>query len=120
MDGLKVFSGSSHPALAQAICKCLGIAPGRLSTTRFSNENLKVRIEENVREQDVFVVQTSAPPLSENIAKGFRTPQQVMDGWMRSKEHKANILNCNAKAIGVGLAVTKDGTAYWTQDFGRQ
>lgn len=59
-------------------------------------------------------------PLSENIAKGFRTPQQVMDGWMRSKEHKANILNCNAKAIGVGLAVTKDGTAYWTQDFGRQ
>ena len=69
MDGLKVFSGSSHPALAQAICKCLGIAPGRLSTTRFSNENLKVRIEENVREQDVFVVQTSAPPLSENIVE---------------------------------------------------
>src|SRR5882762_818431 len=69
MDGLKVFSGSSHPALAQAICKCLAIAPGRLSSTRFSNENLKVRIEENVREQDVFVVQTSAPPLSENIVE---------------------------------------------------
>src|SRR5438874_5029353 len=69
MDGLKVFSGSSHPALAQAICKCLGIAPGRLSTTRFSNENLKVKIEENVREHDVFVVQTSAPPLSENIVE---------------------------------------------------
>ncbi len=69
MDGLKVFSGSSHPALALAICKCLGLAPGRLSTARFSNENLKVRIEENVREQDVFVVQTSAPPLSENIVE---------------------------------------------------
>src|SRR5260370_22777969 len=69
MDGLKVFSGSSHPALAQAICKCLGIAPGRLSTTRFSNENLKVKIEENVREQDVFVVQTSCPPVSEGIVE---------------------------------------------------
>src|SRR6266508_1705888 len=69
MDGLKVFAGSSHPALAQEICKGLGIALGALTTTRFSNENLKVKIEENVREQDVFVVQTAAPPLSENIGE---------------------------------------------------
>src|SRR4030095_12237637 len=40
---------------------------GKITTPRFSNENLKVKIEENVREQDVFVVQTSAPPLSEHI-----------------------------------------------------
>ena len=46
-----------------------GIAPGAVTTTRFSNENLKVKIEENVREQDVFVVQTAAPPLSENIVE---------------------------------------------------
>ena len=37
MDGLKVFAGSSHPALAQEICKGLGIALGALTTTRFSN-----------------------------------------------------------------------------------
>src|SRR6186713_89068 len=69
MDGLKVFAGSSHPALTQEICKCLGIAPGAVTTTRFSNENLKVKIEENVREEDVFVVQTAAPPLSEGIVE---------------------------------------------------
>lgn len=69
MNGLKVFSGSSHPELAQEICKCLGIALGAATTTRFSNENLKVKIQENVREQDVFVVQTAAPPLSENIVE---------------------------------------------------
>lgn len=69
MDGLKVFAGSSHPALAREICACLGLAPGAVTTTRFSNENLKVKIEENVREQDVFVVQTAAPPLSENIVE---------------------------------------------------
>jgi ribose-phosphate pyrophosphokinase len=69
MDGLKVFSGSSHPALAQEVCDCLRIPLGRMHVTRFSNENLKVKIEENVREQDVFVVQTSAPPLSENIVE---------------------------------------------------
>jgi len=65
--GLKVFSGASHPALARDICKELGIPLGRAHTTRFSNENLKIKIDENVREQDVFVVQTACPPLSEHI-----------------------------------------------------
>ena len=69
MDGLKIFSGSSHPTLAQEVCKCLGIIPGATTTKRFSNENLKVKIEENVREQDVFVVQTASPPLSEHIVE---------------------------------------------------
>jgi ribose-phosphate pyrophosphokinase len=67
--GLKVFSGSTHPKLAREICDCLGIPLGQSHTTRFSNENLKVKIEENVREQDVFVVQTSSPPLSEAIVE---------------------------------------------------
>jgi ribose-phosphate pyrophosphokinase len=67
--GLKVFAGSSHPSLAQEICDELGIGLGRAHTTRFSNENLKVKIDENVREQDVFVVQTACPPLHENIVE---------------------------------------------------
>ena len=70
-DGLRIFSGSSHPQLAKEICECLNIPPGRLHTVRFSNENLKVKIDENVREQDVFVVQTSCPPLSEHIIEIF-------------------------------------------------
>ncbi len=69
MSGLKVFAGASHVGLASELCTCLGIPLGRAHTTRFSNENLKVKIEENVREQDVFVVQTSAPPLSEGIVE---------------------------------------------------
>src|SRR5260221_5882245 len=64
---LKLFAGASHPALASEICQQLGIVVGRSHTTRFSNENLKIKIEENVREQDVFVVQTACPPLSEHI-----------------------------------------------------
>jgi ribose-phosphate pyrophosphokinase len=69
MSGLKVFAGGSHPDLAKELCDCLGIPLGRSHTTRFSNENLKVKIEENVREEDVFVVQTSAPPLSDGIVE---------------------------------------------------
>src|SRR5262245_44540553 len=69
MAGLQVFSGSAHPALARAICDALGIPLGRTYTKRFSNENLKVKIEENVREQDVFVVQPSCPPVSEGLVE---------------------------------------------------
>jgi ribose-phosphate pyrophosphokinase len=69
MGGLKVFSGSSHPALAREVCECLGIPLGQSHTVRFSNENLKIKIDENVREEDVFVVQTSYPPLSEGIVE---------------------------------------------------
>jgi uncharacterized protein YkwD len=51
----------------------------------------------------------------ENVAYGYSTPEQVMAGWMSSAGHKANILNCSFKEIGVGLAQPND---YWTQDFG--
>ncbi|AXI89587.1 CAP domain-containing protein [Streptomyces griseoincarnatus] len=49
----------------------------------------------------------------ENVAYGYSTPEQVMQGWMTSPGHKANILNCSFREIGVGLSGT-----YWTQDFG--
>nr|BFD86681.1 CAP domain-containing protein [Streptomyces sp. Xyl84] len=50
----------------------------------------------------------------ENVAYGYSTPEQVMAAWMASPGHKANILNCSFKEIGVGLA---QPGAYWTQDF---
>ncbi|MFW5967171.1 MAG: ribose-phosphate diphosphokinase [Persicimonas sp.] len=60
---MKVFSGSSHPAFAGAICEYLGIELGQSHTVTFSNENMLVQIDENVRGSDVFVVQTSCPPV---------------------------------------------------------
>ncbi|WP_425246169.1 CAP domain-containing protein [Streptomyces sp. NEAU-NA10] len=51
----------------------------------------------------------------ENVAYGYATPEKVMAAWMSSPGHKANILNCAFKEIGVGLAQPDD---YWTQDFG--
>jgi uncharacterized protein YkwD len=57
-------------------------------------------------------------PLGENIAWGWRTPADVMNAWMNSAPHKANILNCAARSIGVGMAKSANGTAYWTQEFG--
>ena len=56
--------------------------------------------------------------IGENIAWGYRTPEAVVTAWMKSPGHRANILNCKAKAVGVGLAKKADGTPYWTQVFG--
>src|SRR5690349_4183495 len=56
--------------------------------------------------------------IGENIAWGYRTPEQVVTAWMQSPGHRANILNCKARSVGVGLAKKTDGTPYWTQMFG--
>jgi uncharacterized protein YkwD len=58
-------------------------------------------------------------PESENLAKGGRSAQDVMNAWMRSDEHRRNIINCDVRGIGVGLAIRNGSDAYWTQDFGR-
>jgi uncharacterized protein YkwD len=57
---------------------------------------------------------------AENIAAGQRTPQDVMTAWMNSPGHRANILNCSLKEIGVGYATGSSSQygVYWTQDFG--
>jgi len=56
--------------------------------------------------------------IGENIAAGHPTPKAVMDAWMKSPGHRANILNCRFTAIGVGSAVGGPYRYYWTQDFG--
>lgn len=53
----------------------------------------------------------------ENIAMGQTTPAQVMDGWMNSEGHRANILNASFTKIGVGVAQNSSGRYYWTQHF---
>lgn len=55
----------------------------------------------------------------ENIAYGQRTPQEVMNTWMNSSGHRANILNRNYTTIGVGCYQAANGTLYWTQLFTR-
>src|SRR5215467_8931782 len=70
---VKVISGTAHPELAQNICKQLGVELCRTTVVRFSNENMLVRIDENVREVDVFVIQPSCPPVSDGIVELLMT-----------------------------------------------
>lgn len=53
----------------------------------------------------------------ENIAWGQKSPEEVMQGWMNSEGHRANILNAKFTKIGVGYYQNSNGTNYWTQLF---
>lgn len=53
----------------------------------------------------------------ENIAKGQKTPAEVVKAWMNSQGHRENILNKNYTEIGIGVAKDANGTLYWTQMF---
>ena len=53
----------------------------------------------------------------ENIAYGQRTPEAVMEGWMNSSGHRANILNASFRNIGVGLYQDENGVKHWVQLF---
>ncbi|MFJ1758866.1 CAP domain-containing protein [Amycolatopsis sp. NPDC088138] len=55
---------------------------------------------------------------AENIAAGQRTPTAVVDAWMHSPVHRANILDCSLREIGIAYSVDSAKKAYWTQDFG--
>jgi len=67
MDKLSIFSGNAHPQLANDICKVLKIKLGDALVGRFSEGEISVKINENVRGKDVFVVQPTCPPTNENL-----------------------------------------------------
>ena len=67
VDELKVFTGNSHPQLAQDICDYLEIPLGKAEVFKFANDNTFVRIQENIRERDVFLVQPTCYPVNDNL-----------------------------------------------------
>jgi ribose-phosphate pyrophosphokinase len=68
---LKVFTGNAHPALAQAICDYLEMPLGEAEVFQFTNENIFVRLNENVRARDVFILQTISSPVNTHLMELF-------------------------------------------------
>ncbi|MCH7494194.1 ribose-phosphate pyrophosphokinase [bacterium] len=64
---LRIFGGRGHPGITDSICTALSSPPGKIQLFTFKNDNLFVRIGENVRGRDVFFVQTCAPPVNERF-----------------------------------------------------
>ncbi|MBI2287521.1 MAG: ribose-phosphate pyrophosphokinase [Chloroflexi bacterium] len=69
MDELKVFTGNANPALARAVTEYLGMPLGKCEVFEFSNENIFVRILENVRQRDIFIIQPICSPVNKNLVE---------------------------------------------------
>jgi ribose-phosphate pyrophosphokinase len=66
-DDLRIFGGTGNPHLSDAICRYVGVRKAGMVVTKFANDNLFVKLDESVREQDVFIVQSLVTPLSDRI-----------------------------------------------------
>ncbi len=67
INDIKIFGGSASPKLTKAICDYLGVSPGLGEVLRFPEGNLFVRIQENVRGRNVYLVQSTAFPANDNF-----------------------------------------------------
>ena len=66
-DQFEIYHGNANPELARKICRYLGVEPGRAEVFQFANENIFVKILDNVREKDVFLVQPTSHPVNQSI-----------------------------------------------------
>ncbi len=69
MNGLSIFAGNSNPVLADKISEYLAKPLGRLKVNRFSDGEIQVEIQENVRKQEIFVIQSTCNPVNENLVE---------------------------------------------------
>ena len=68
---MKIFAGRSNEVLAKAICKSIAVPVGKADIRDFPNGETFVKIKENVRGEDVFVVQSTCPPANQNLMELF-------------------------------------------------
>ncbi|MBN2120743.1 MAG: ribose-phosphate pyrophosphokinase [Candidatus Omnitrophica bacterium] len=66
-NGISIFTGNAHPHLASSIAKHLGAKISGALVSRFSDNEIRVKIKENVRGKDVFLIQPTSPPVNENL-----------------------------------------------------
>jgi len=64
---MKLFGGTSNPVLTQEVCEYLGIEPGKITSKTFSDGEIQVEIGENIRGRDVFILQSTCPPVNDNL-----------------------------------------------------
>lgn len=88
MENIKVFACKSAEKFTKEICNCLNIPMGQISSIKFANDNNFVQILETVREQDVYIVQTTEPPVNERIMELLIT----IDAAKRASARRVNVV----------------------------
>lgn len=88
MENIKIFACKSAEKFTKEICNCLEIPMGQISSIKFANDNNFVQILETVREQDVYIIQTTEPPVNERIMELLIT----IDAAKRASARRVNVV----------------------------
>lgn len=85
---LQIFSGSSHLALANEVTKILGVTLGKSTTTIFDDSEIHVNIDEVVRDQDIFFIQTCSTPVNDHLMEILL----YLDAFRRASAHSVSVV----------------------------
>jgi ribose-phosphate pyrophosphokinase len=85
---IRVFTGRANPPLAERIARCLGDSLGKLSVESFPDSETMVRIDEDVRGRDIFIVQPTCPPVNENLMELLI----ILDAFKRASPHRVTVV----------------------------
>ena len=88
MENIKIFACKSAENFTKEICDCLEIPMGKINSMKFKNDNNFVQLLETVREQDVYIVQTTEPPVNERVMELLIT----VDAAKRASAKRVNVV----------------------------
>ena len=88
MENIKIFACKSAENFTKEICDCLDLPMGKINSIKFKNDNNFVQILETVREQDVYIVQTTQPPVNERVMELLIT----IDAAKRASARRINVV----------------------------
>ena len=114
----------SNQARVRAGCKALRVNADLLWAARGHSKYMATtgRFSHTGSRNSTFITRARAAGYtaarSENIAWGYRSAREVVNAWLKSPGHRANLLDCGAKTFAVGVVYSANGTPYYTQDFG--
>lgn len=85
---LRIFSGSSHPALAQEIAEILGTTVGKSTTQKLPDSEMHIMLDEVVRENDIFLIQPCSVPVNDNLVEMLL----YLDAFRRASVHSVSLV----------------------------
>ena len=85
---LQLFGGTSNPTLILEVCDYLGIEPGKITASNFSDGETQIEIGDNVRGQDIFILQSTCPPVNDNLIQLLL----IMDALRRASAKSMTVI----------------------------
>jgi hypothetical protein len=84
MEGVAIFAGNSNPELAKKICEYMSLPLGGAKVNKFSDGEIQIEINENVRLKDIFIIQSTCSPVNDNLVELLL----MIDAFKRSSASK--------------------------------